>query len=694
MTLIPEIPDRKTATGAPSLGDSRLSCQSFEQLRLLLEDSHDVLAEITGDGTISYVSPNVRRVFGFEADELLGANAFERVHPDDVADIRRQSVTHKGGTTCRYRHKDGSWRQVETTGRGFKQPDGTLRRALILRDLTPQARAEGIHRDDERGLGTLLANLPGMAYRRRNDAAWTMGFVSEGSRELTGYAPRDLVANGAVNFCDLIDAPDGEKARDEINAAIGARRSFEVNYCIRTAKGERKCVLDRGQAVFNDEGEFLGVEGFVMDVTERRRTERALRESEEKFAKAFRASPGALSISDIGARRFIEVNDGFLNMFGYTREEVIDQSSENLGLWESNETRHRVFALFFSQGFVRNMEVVGRTRSGDRITCLMSAERVRLNGRDCVVTSLHDVTRLRKAESERASLESQLRQAQKVEAIGALAGGIAHDFNNILAGIMAYAELARMDAEKPAQVRDYLTEIRLCSDRAKNLVQQILTFSRRQKQERVPMRIQSVIKEALNLMRSTLPSTIEIKTRIDARTPEVLADPTQIHQVLVNLCTNAAHAMRGSYGRLTLELEMCRIDSARVLTDSELQPGDHVRLSISDTGHGMDAATCNRIFEPFFTTKPPGEGTGLGLSVVLGIVREHHGAIAVKSNPGAGTNFEVFLPALQSRTGENQARTGPLPRGNGEQILIVEDEPAVCASMAMVLNRLGYRVEW
>jgi CheY-like chemotaxis protein len=257
---------------------------------------------------------------------------------------------------------------------------------------------------------------------------------------------------------------------------------------------------------------------------------------------------------------------------------------------------------------------------------------------------------------------------------------------------MAYTDMAMMETGVPHVVRQHLAEVRRASDRAKDLVRQILTFSRQQKHERKPMHLGPVIREVLKLLRSTLPSTIEIESHLAAETPAVFADPVQIHQVLMNLGANAAHAMRERPGRFTVRLELEVVGDAPHRALPELRPGRHARLTVSDTGEGMSAETLDRIFEPFFTTKGPGEGTGLGLAVVHGIVRDHEGAIQVESTPGAGTTFRLYLPEHRADALEGSAKQPALPPGRGERILFIDDEPAIGTVVGKLLSRLGYRV--
>ena len=298
----------------------------------------------------------------------------------------------------------------------------------------------------------------------------------------------------------------------------------------------------------------------------------------------------------------------------------------------------------------------------------------------------------RTAEEDRTRVEAQLRQAQKMEALGTLAGGIAHDFNNILGIIVGYTEMARWDAGEDSAAKSHLMEVLKAAERAKDLVQQILAFSRRSEQERRPIQVGLIVKEAMKMLRASLPSTINIKVNVASRAI-VSADPTQIHQVLMNLCTNAAHAMSDNGGVLEVALTDVRVGPESIMPHSDVRPGPFVKLTVEDTGCGMDPAILDRIFDPFFTTKEPGVGTGLGLSVVHGIVKSHGGAIEVESSPGRGTTFQVLLPTMECTPGLETEAAGPLPRGR-ERILVVDDEPALAMAAKQMLERLGYRVDY
>jgi signal transduction histidine kinase/ActR/RegA family two-component response regulator len=314
----------------------------------------------------------------------------------------------------------------------------------------------------------------------------------------------------------------------------------------------------------------------------------------------------------------------------------------------------------------------------------------KLDGEDTIIEGLaFDITDRKQAKEEKSNLEAQLFQSQKMEAIGTLAGGIAHDFNNILAVIIGYTELAR-DKNQKQNKEQYLQETLNGAQRAKNLVKQILAFSRQDGNEKKPLDIKVLLKEAVKFLRSSIPATVEINQQLTKEECNIMADPTQMHQVIMNLCTNAAHAMKDTGGTLKIDLANLELAKDEIPNHPELQQGHYVKLTVSDTGYGIDPALIQRVFDPFFTTKSVDEGTGLGLSVVYGIVKGHGGVINVYSEPGKGAIFHVYLPRImQTETMEEDA--GKTVMGGTERILFVDDEPSLVDIGMRMLSSLGYR---
>ena len=310
---------------------------------------------------------------------------------------------------------------------------------------------------------------------------------------------------------------------------------------------------------------------------------------------------------------------------------------------------------------------------------------------EAISERLGQIIERKQAEEEKQKLETQLVQAQKMEAIGTLAGGIAHDFNNILMGILGHADLAKMKLAEDSEAIDNLNQLKNAGNRAKRLIQQILAFGRMGEQEKIPLSLTPLIKEALKFLRSTLPTSIEIRDYIEADPGIIEADATQIHQIVMNLCTNAGHAMGEEGGTLDVKLIRVEVDRQTASQHHELHDGPHVRLTVTDTGCGMDSETLEHIFDPYFTTKEVGEGTGLGLSVVHGIVKTHGGAITVESEPEKGTTFHVYFPVIEKDAETQEEDEGPLPTGN-ERILFVDDEQMILDIGKGILGELGYDV--
>ena len=328
---------------------------------------------------------------------------------------------------------------------------------------------------------------------------------------------------------------------------------------------------------------------------------------------------------------------------------------------------------------------------GDTAVAEMRLVETEWEGKTVYFASLRDITERKESEKERGKLEAQLRQSQKMEAIGTLAGGIAHDFNNILSAVIGFSELSLDMVKKGDPLESNLKEILHAGSRAKGLVKQILAFSRQAEQESKPLQIKLLAKEVLKLLRASLPSTIEIRQHLISD-GEVLADPTQIHQVLMNLCTNAGHAMASEGGLLTVSLEDVEPGDTLFVEHPELMSRQYQRLKITDTGPGVDPNIIDRIFDPFFTTKELGVGTGMGLSVVHGIIKNHAGIITVESTPGNGATFSAYFPLIQETVDVPEEKKQSLPTGT-ERILLVDDELPIIRMGKQTLERLGYEVE-
>jgi len=415
----------------------------------------------------------------------------------------------------------------------------------------------------------------------------------------------------------------------------------------------------------------------------RKRAEKALRESESLCNTLFENMDGAMLIFDDDST-ILRVNAEAEKLSGYSREELEGKKSwTDFAMGEVLEKMREYQRLRIVDPDVvpKNYETNLINREG--VTKNIALTVALIPGTKKIVASLLDMT-------ERRRLETQLQQAQKMDAIGTLAGGITHDFNNILGAVIGYTELALIETEEGTKIREYLEEAVRAESRAKDLVHHILTFSRQAPAEQKPVLIASIVTEALKLMKASLPATIGIRTHIEKESGTVKADPTQIHQVVMNLCANAAQAMSEDGG--TLEVSLTPLEVEPLFADQHpgMHPGSYVRFTVSDTGYGMTADVMERIFDPYFTTKEKGEGTGLGLSVAHGIVGKHDGVITVESEPGRGTTFRIYLPRL-NREAKNHEIKRALPTGC-ERILFVDDEPSLTDIGKQILEHLGYQV--
>ncbi len=395
------------------------------------------------------------------------------------------------------------------------------------------------------------------------------------------------------------------------------------------------------------------------------------------------------------AARILHVNKTVLTTFGAASEQELIGNLDKVFNVESLGPFGDAIALLYAGAGGFRVEGTNRTLRGDARWVDLRASCARGHEQDWakVLVSTTDITDLKRAEAERSSLEQQLQHARRLEAIGTLAGGVAHDFNNILAAIIGFGELAQLQAGPCEPVRDDLDQILKAAYRARDLVQQILAFSRRAIQERKLVDLNELVAEAARLLRATTPANIELRVTQDSQDHAVIADPSQLHQVLMNLCANARWALRDKpSGLLEIALASVRLGTASQVGDSTLPPGDYVRLSVIDDGCGMDEATMARVFEPYFTSKPVGQGSGLGLSVVHGIVASHGGAIQLASSPGAGARFDVLLPRADEEARRSEPAPGEVPARGAEHVLFVDDEPAVAEVGTRMLQAAGYRV--
>ncbi len=518
------------------------------------------------------------------------------------------------------------------------------------------------------------------------DAEGRTTFANRRMGEMLGYTPEEMLGMSMFEFMD-----DTGRAEAEVNFArrkTGITEQHEFRF--KRRDGADLWTIVAASPAMDADGQMTSALGMVTDITKRKIAEAAVLRSEDEFRAIFMSS--AMGVCLVGADgRVLKSNPALEYLLGYSAAELCEKTIQQLTYPEDFDP------TFFRQLVARERDSYRYEKrylrkGGGLIWVRITTSAVHESDGTLrfIVGMIEDVTQRHEADRERARLEGQLRQSQKMESLGTLAGGIAHDFNNILTAIGGNTQLAIADLPPGHPALTSLAEIEKASERAADLVRQILAFSRPQESNRKILKLETVVEEALRLLRASLPTTITIRTDCDSRTPEVAAHATQMHQVIMNLGVNAAHAMGDRGGVLELRLAPFVVDADFARTSADLREGRYVRLTVIDSGCGMDTATVDRIFEPFFTTKAPGQGTGLGLSVVHGIVRSHDGAIVVQSRPGRGTTFHLYFPAADGAESESEPAPSGAPRGNGERILFVDDEETLVFLARRGLEKCGY----
>ncbi|MGD0400704.1 MAG: PAS domain S-box protein [Syntrophobacteraceae bacterium] len=619
-----------------------------------------------------------------EQGELVGKTDYEHASAA-TADLYRaddREVIESGRPKINYEEPqirpDGSQAWLITSKVPMFDRDGQIIGVLgTYEDITERKRGEEALRKSEERYRSVIENMGDVFYR--TDKRGVIVMASPSAARVLGYDSIDELQGKPVeNFWMHPDE------REEFMRSIwkdGVVRDREITLKKKDGSPLSGSVTSTYRK--DDQGNILGVEGIFRDITERKRAE------EERMRMATVIEQAAEGIIITDTNWIIDyVNPAFTTMTGYEDTEAIGEHLRILKSDKHDRAFYRDIRKTLTEGHVWSGRLTNKKKDGSLYETEVTASPVRNQSGAIInyVSIYRDITR-------QVKLEMDLRQSQKMEAIGTLAGGIAHDFNNILTAIVGHAEIARFTLEEADPVHRNLDQVLQASARAADLVKRILAFSRQTEQRRQPVPIVSIVREALKLLRPSLPTTIEIREEISL-SPEdgvIFADPTEIHQVLINLCTNAAYAMRGSGGVLLIRLSYSAVDGCRNSPHPDLKPGRYVCLAVSDTGHGIEPAVMEKIFDPYFTTKMTGEGTGLGLSVVRGIVRAYGGAIIAESTPGKGTTFNVFLRSM-----EKQIPTGTEARESlcvgAERILFVDDEAILAELGQELLGSLGYKV--
>jgi PAS domain S-box-containing protein len=656
-----------------------------QRFRALIEHSTDVIAVVSADRRISFLNETFELLLGQPGSSWIGRDALDLLWPEDAtaaADFFSQVLARPGTVLparLRVTHADGTPRWLEGTGTN-RIDDAAIGGVVInCRDISGSVRAEvSLRQSDERLRQAIEVAQVGIFDHdhRTGEIYW-----SPRQRQIYGYdphAPVTFAELAAVVHPDDLARVEGSLRRAHDPAGDG---SWAVEHRIVRRDGSIGRVMSRAQTVFDGEGPArrpIRTVGAVIDVTELREADEALRIKDRAIA----TSLTAIAITDAAAR-IIYVNPAFVRMWGFeSADEILGRPPTEFAEPDAAAALiHHLETHGSAQG-----ELVARRKDGTTFDITLSANAVYdQQGRVAnLMASFLDV-------SESKRLQSQLLQVQKMESLGRLAGGVAHDFNNLLTVNKGYADLARLDIDPRDPLHDHFAQVSAAADSAAALTQQLLAFSRKQIIRPEILDLNDVLLRVERMLGRLLGEDVELRISRSADAGRVRADRGQFEQILINLAVNARDAMPEG-GTLTIEVAKAMLDETDVRAHPGLQPGEHVRLAISDTGVGMDQTVKGHLFEPFFTTKGPGRGTGLGLSMVFGAVTQNGGHIEVRSEVGRGTTFVVYLPAVQ-----NQASSSPPPARSGrtagtETVLLVEDDPGVRRFAAGVLRSAGYQV--
>jgi PAS domain S-box-containing protein len=551
--------------------------------------------------------------------------------------------------------------------------DGNLCAISVAIDVTEQRRTEQALRESEE-LYRQLFDVESDAILVVDQESGRLLAANAAATVLYGYSREELLS---MNRIDLSAEPE-----KTIRAAMEMRTFIPLRW-------HRK----KDGAVFPVEisGRYFDLKGrscfvsAIRDITCRKVMEEALKKSEEKFSKAFHSNPAAITIADLGRKAYLEVNEAFEEMTGYRRDDVVGRDWDELAFLADAHDWDKTVARLMKEGRLRNCEFHFHKKNGDSGAGLLSAELIEVDGKQCTITAIVDIT-------ERLQLEAQLRQAQKLESVGRLAGGVAHDFNNLLTLINGYGDAVLKGLRPTDPLYPYAEEIKKAGEHAASLTKQLLTFSRKQVIQPRALDMNTIVNDAERMLQRLIGEDIELVTTLDPLLGQVMADPDQIHQVIMNLVVNARDAMPEG-GKLEITMKNVDVDKGSMAAHPDVVPGSYVLMTITDTGIGMDEDILQSAFEPFFTTKQPGEGTGLGLSTVYGIVRQSGGWIHVRSEVGQGTSCRIYLPRIEASSVPDRAESDRAKALCGsETVLVVEDNEAVRRLTQTILKAYGYHV--
>jgi len=664
------------------------------KINILYNNSPDMYTSVSAyDASILLCNETLLNKTGYSREELIGFPIFKLYHDDCMTEVKKtfQEFVETGVIKDReltLKRKDGSKIDVSLNVNAIRGQAGEIKYSVSSwRDITQRKQAElklikAKHKAEEgekrfrafieqSPVAIALYNLDGTGMYANQKYLEVLGLKSLG----------DFIGRSAHEyFAPQFREESKERSRRRL---LGLPVPLEFESIALHSDGSEFPMHVAVGAIKLSADETVNI-SFIANISERKQAEEALRESEERYRKILEnVLVGVYQVTVDG--KFLFANKKMMEMFGYSSFEEFEAAGSIVELYARPEERTRVFDEILSEGFI-NAEVEFRRKDGQTIWVKLHTRKTgNKEGAIILEGLMEDVTAIK-------NMKTQLQQSQKMEAVGTLAGGIAHDFNNILAVILGNAELAIDDVPKGNLAAECLEEIRLASIRAKEMIQQLLSFSRKTDEENKPLNMVPVIKASMKMLRTAIPSSVEFNQHISDEPCNIMGNASQINQIVMNLVTNAFHAMYEEEGLLEVTLEKIILQEEKPCFDWILAPGAYVRLKARDTGKGIDQQILGRIFEPYYTTKDVGKGTGMGLSVVHGIVKRHDGGIRVESEFGKGTVFEIYFPALVEMIEEEKELDGEI-KGGSERILFVDDEASIVKLNHQRLESLGYRVK-
>jgi PAS domain S-box-containing protein len=657
---------------------------SEEKYRDMVEQINDVIYSIDRDGRITYVSPAAREVLGYEPSELAGREYSELIDPRDLPGVRAaweevlEGRLHPG--EHRMRNRSGSAVWVRTSSRPVLEGGRVVGVRGVLSDISQRKRAEKALRENEEVMRYIIKHDPNAVAVYDRD----LRYIAVSDRYLKDYGVSRSDVLGRHHHEVFPETP--QRWQDVYQRVLQGATERNDDDSFERPDGSVTYNRWECRPWYTADGDIGGMITYTEVTTERKMAELALQESEQKFRSITEQSSDLIALTDLDGV-ITYASPSAVQVFAAAPEEMVGRDFTAFLDASAVPAAMQAFRECIEKGrAVKHLQLLMQRSDGQRFHGELSGSYYASPSFQGTLVVIRDL-------SERKRLEEEIRHADKMKAIGTLAGGIAHDFNNILGIIVGNTELALADLPSWSPVRENLSEVRLASLRARDLVKQILLFARQKQHDVAPVRVEPVAEESLRMVRASIPSAVEIRPDIEVALPPVLADPSQIQQIVLNLCTNAGQAMETEGGVLWFGLDSVRLDSPLATATGRIPEGRYVRVQVCDTGPGIPPDHLESIFEPFFTTKDVGRGAGLGLAVVHGIVQERRGGITAKSEEGKGALFTVYLPALEDEPeAEATEIEAGLPRGT-ERILFVDDEPMIMRLGRRMLERQGYDVE-